>query len=61
MITGATGGLGQEFVSEVLKENIDEIWAVARNENKLNELKAKFGENTHVAIHMEPAETENPT
>jgi len=26
-----------------------------------NQLKEKFGENTHVAIHMEPAETENPT
>ena len=25
------------------------------------QLKKKFGENTHVAIHMEPAETENPT
>ena len=44
IITGASGGLGQEFVSEVLKENIDEIWAVARNEKKLGELKAKFGD-----------------
>ncbi len=44
IITGATGGLGQEFVREVLKENIDEVWAVARNENKLNELKTKFGD-----------------
>lgn len=44
IITGATGGLGQEFVSELLKENIHEIWAVARNEKRLNELKAKFGE-----------------
>jgi cation diffusion facilitator family transporter len=26
-----------------------------------NQLKEKFGENTHVAIHMEPKETENPT
>ena len=26
-----------------------------------NQLKEKFGQNTHVAIHMEPAETENPT
>ncbi|MGX8689136.1 MAG: cation diffusion facilitator family transporter [Bacteroidaceae bacterium] len=26
-----------------------------------NQLKKRFGENTHVAIHMEPAETENPT
>ena len=44
IITGATGGLGQEFVSEVLKENIDEIWAVARNEKRLSELKTKFGD-----------------
>ena len=44
IITGATGGLGQEFVSELLKENIHEIWAVARNEKRLSELKAKFGE-----------------
>jgi len=39
IITGATGGLGQEFVREMLKENIDEIWAVARNEEKLGRLK----------------------
>ena len=26
-----------------------------------SQLKEKFGENTHIAIHMEPAETENPT
>ena len=44
IITGATGGLGQEFVSEILKEKIDEIWAVARNEKRLSELKAKFGD-----------------
>ncbi len=25
IITGATGGLGQEFVSEILKENIDDL------------------------------------
>ena len=37
IITGATGGLGQEFVSELLKENIHEIWAVARNEKRLSE------------------------
>lgn len=26
-----------------------------------NQLKKRFGEHTHVAIHMEPSETENPT
>ena len=25
IITGATGGLGQEFVGEILKENIDDL------------------------------------
>ena len=44
IITGATGGLGQEFVREALKENIDEIWAVARNEEKLSRLKEQFGD-----------------
>ena len=44
IITGATGGLGQEFVRETLKENIDEIWAVARNEEKLGRLKDQFGD-----------------
>ncbi|MBQ3842489.1 MAG: SDR family NAD(P)-dependent oxidoreductase [Ruminiclostridium sp.] len=44
VITGATGGLGQEFVSELLKEDVDEIWAVARNTEKLNGLKAKYGD-----------------
>ena len=27
IVTGATGGLGREFVSEILKENIDEIYS----------------------------------
>ena len=44
IVTGATGGLGREFVFEALKENIDEIWAVARNEDRLNDLKTEFGD-----------------
>ena len=32
IITGATGGIGQEFVRQLLKEELDEIWAVARND-----------------------------
>ena len=39
IITGATGGLGTEFVSAVNKwDDIDEIWAVGRNTDKLNDL-----------------------
>ena len=44
IITGATGGLGREFVNELLKKDVDEIWAVARNAEKLGELKTKYGE-----------------
>ena len=48
IITGATGGLGQEFVSEILKDNIDEIWAVARNEKRLGEMKTKYGDKVRI-------------
>ena len=38
LITGASSGLGREFVRQLRKENLDEIWAVARRENRLREL-----------------------
>lgn len=43
IITGATGGLGQEFVRLALKQDIDELWAVARSAEKLDALKKHFG------------------
>lgn len=37
VITGASSGFGKEFVKLMLKEpGIDEIWAIARNEEKLS-------------------------
>ena len=44
IITGATGGIGREFVKQILPEELDEIWAVARDEQKLNELRETYGE-----------------
>lgn len=44
ILTGATGGLGREFLKEILKEDIDEVWAIARNEQKLLELRKEQGE-----------------
>lgn len=44
ILTGATGGLGIEFLKELLKEDIDEIWAIARNEQKLSEIQKQYGE-----------------
>ena len=42
IITGATGGLGKAFIKELLKENLDSIWAVGRNKDKLDKLKSEF-------------------
>ena len=44
IITGASGGIGSEFVKEMMKESLDEIWVIARNNAKLQGLKDKFGE-----------------
>ncbi len=44
IITGASGGIGREFTRLVLRENIDEIWAIARNREKLDALKKDFGD-----------------
>lgn len=44
ILTGATGGLGREFLKQILNEEIDEVWAIARNEQKLSELQKEYGE-----------------
>ncbi len=48
IITGATGGIGKEFVEALLQEQIDEIWAIARNQEKLQRLKKKYGEKVKI-------------
>lgn len=44
IITGASGGCGKAFVRLMLEEDLDEIWAVARNKDKLDALKSEFGD-----------------
>lgn len=45
IVTGANGGLGKEFVKLLMEENdISEIWAIARNQEKLDALSAEFGD-----------------
>lgn len=44
IVTGASGGIGQVFVRELTKENLDEIWIVGRKEKQLLLLKNEFGE-----------------
>ncbi|MBO4243193.1 MAG: SDR family NAD(P)-dependent oxidoreductase [Clostridiales bacterium] len=44
IITGAGSGIGKEFVKQIVSGDIDEIWAVGRNIDKLNELKDEYGD-----------------
>ena len=43
IITGATGDIGEEFVKSLLAE-VDRVWAVGRNDDKLASLKEKYGD-----------------
>lgn len=44
IITGASGGIGSEFVRMLVSRDIGEIWAVGRNKDKLDALRAQYGE-----------------
>lgn len=40
VVTGASSGMGKDFIKQIeQKENVDEIWAIARSTKKLEELK----------------------
>jgi len=41
VITGASSGIGREFVYAIDKEEIDEIWVIARRKDRLEELGGK--------------------
>ena len=43
VITGATGDIGEEFV-RALKDEVDLVWAVGRNDDKLRALCRKYGD-----------------
>lgn len=48
IVTGANGGLGKEFVKLLTEQKeLDEIWAIARNQEKLALLSAECGEKIH--------------
>ncbi|WP_310602432.1 SDR family NAD(P)-dependent oxidoreductase [Anaerosporobacter sp.] len=43
IVTGASGGIGKAFTKLMILENVDEIWAIARNKEKLAHLQNEFG------------------
>ena len=46
VVTGASSGIGREFVYAVDKEGLDEIWVIARRQERLEELKERQGPHT---------------
>lgn len=52
VITGASAGLGAEFALAIDKhrEEIDEIWLIARREEKLAELAARLNKKTRIFV-----------
>ncbi len=44
IVTGATGGIGREFVKILANEQLDEIWAFGRNASRLESLKKLNGD-----------------
>lgn len=47
IITGASGGLGKAFTKHLIAE-VDEVWAIGRNKEKLTHLQEKFGDKIKV-------------
>ena len=72
VVTGASAGIGREFVYEIDKQgSLDEIWVIARREDRLSELKEKctvpvrpvvldLSEISSIDTYREMLETEKP-
>ncbi len=44
LVTGATGGIGREFVRLLAEEGVWEIWAIARSVDALDDLRGRYGQ-----------------
>ncbi len=57
IVTGASSGLGKEFVKLLINDkNIDEIFVLARSQDKLKELRSEYGDK----IKPYPIDLSNP-
>lgn len=57
IVTGATSGLGLEFAKQIDgKHNVDEIWLIARNEQKLEEVSKEL-ETPSIAVPADLSST----
>ena len=55
IITGASAGLGYEYVKEVIRQypSLDEYWLIARREERLNAIRAEYPEKSIVPIPLD--------
>lgn len=59
IITGASSGIGREFLKLLLKEDgLDELWAIGRDEQRLKEVKEDDRERIRV-FPMDLSERKN--
>lgn len=68
IITGASSGIGKAFLEEIANDRgvngatpFDEIWAVARSEDKLIEIKALLGDDRIVPVTADLSSPEDMT
>lgn len=59
IITGASSGIGVEFYKEMQKEQLDEIWVIARRKDRLDELCEQYGKIKSRVIPMDITVPEN--
>lgn len=60
VVTGASSGMGKEFIIQIInkEKDIDEIWSIARSEDKLIELKEEIS-NKIVPIKLDLSDTKD--
>ena len=63
IVTGASSGMGREFVRQLAERYpvLDEIWAVARREERLLELQKETGNVRIRAFSLDLKDEESPT
>ena len=59
IITGASSGLGVELYKEMQKEQLDEVWIIARREGRLNEIASEYGKIKTRVIPMDITVSDN--
>ena len=59
IITGASSGIGVEFFKEIQKEPLDEVWVIARREEKLIEICQKYAKTGYRVIPMDITKDES--